>query len=57
MDQASQSKEFIGTYKTNNFMEGTYGQPIVKGNKNVSMLKAELVRNNLVTRTDLMRLY
>jgi hypothetical protein len=38
-------------------MEGAHGQPIVTGNKNVSMLKAELVRNNLVTRTDLMKLY
>lgn len=30
---------------------------VVEGNRNVSLLKAELVRNNLVTRSDLMKLY
>jgi hypothetical protein len=34
-----------------------YGQPIVYGNNNASVLKSELVRKNVVTRSDLMKLY
>jgi hypothetical protein len=56
MDKANSKKDLTGK-STTNILEENFGQPIVKGNRNVSMLKAELVRKNLVTRSDLMRLY
>lgn len=49
----------MASTKTNMMeLKTPYGTtPIVEGTKNVSLLKAELVRNNLVTRSDLMKLY
>jgi len=50
--------EHFGTRKKTQDPYGSYGdKPVDQGTKQVSNLKAELVRNNLVTRNDLMRLY
>jgi hypothetical protein len=56
MDQAK-SKKDLHCFSTKNLLEENYGLTIVRPNKNVSMLKAELLRKSLVTRSDLIKLY
>lgn len=58
LDQTSQRDiRTPGKPQTADPMSNYSTAPLAQGNKNVSLLKAELVRNNLVTRTDLMKLY
>ena len=44
-------------YQTPHSREAFSETPVLGGNRMVSNLKAELVRNNIVTRNDLMKLY
>ena len=55
MDQGARSNSRASHARSGDL--ATAGQQMASGNKNVSLLKAELVRNNLVTRSDLMKLY